>query len=320
MNQPKRRRAPVDWRRALRAWLVQHAQAFIFSLGQLFRNPIGSLLTIAVIGISLALPAGFYLLLVNAQQVTSGWGGSAQITLFLKLGLDDDQAAAVADRLRVHPLIESVRYVSRAQGLAEYRKMAGFAEALDALEENPLPAVVLVQPKFEALAGAEGDRLLGELRALPEVDTAQFDRQWVQRLFAIMDILKRGAIVLAFLLALAVLLIIGNTIRLAIFNRRAEIDINLLFGATHAFVQRPFLYSGFIHGAIGALLAWLLVNGAIRLLSGPATRLAELYSSRFTLAGLDSDQAWYLVGIGGLLGLAGSWVAVQRHLRTSGLA
>ena len=319
MNQPTRRRSAIDWRRAMRAWLLAHAQACIFSVGQLFRSPIGSLLTVAVIGISLALPAGFYLLLVNAQQVTSGWGGSAQISLFMKLDLEKGQAQAVADRLRDHPHIETVSYVSREQGLAEYREMSGFGEALDTLEENPLPDVILVQPKLEALSAAEGDRLLGDLRAIPEVDTAQFDRQWVQRLFAIMEILKRGALIMAFLLAMAVLLVIGNTIRLAIFNRRAEIEINLLFGATHAFVRRPFLYSGFIHGALGALLAWLLINGAIQLLSGPALHLAELYSSRFTLTGLDADAAWYLVGIGGLLGLTGSWIAVQRHLRASGL-
>lgn len=319
MGQPTRRRSPIEWRRAVRAWFLQHAQACVFSVGQLVRNPIGSLLTIAVIGISLALPAGFYLLLVNAQRVTSGWGGSAQITLFLKLELDDFQAQAVADRLRDHPQIDAVSYVSREQGLAEYREMSGFGDALDTLEENPLPAVILVQPNLEALSGGQGDRLLAALRAIPEVDTAQFDRQWVQRLFAIMEILKRAAVIMAILLALAVLLIIGNTIRLAIFNRRAEIEINLLFGATHAFVRRPFLYSGFIHGAAGALLAWLLINGSIRLLSGPVFRLSELYSSRFALAGLDFGAAGYLIGIGGLLGLAGSWIAVQRHLRDSGL-
>jgi cell division transport system permease protein len=302
----------------LAVWFAQHAQACVFSAGQMFRNPVGSLLTASVIGISLALPAGFYLVLANVQQVTTGWGGTARISLFLKIDVAEDRGRALAEELRTRPAIEEVQYISREEALAEYQRMSGFGEALTALPDNPLPAVILVQPSGAGLAGDSGDQLIAELRALPEVDTGQFDRQWVQRLLALLDILRRAILLLAVALALGVLLVVGNTIRLAILNRREEIEINKLFGATNAFVRRPFLYVGMLHGIGGALLAWLLVSLALGLMSDPVSRLAELYSSDFQLSGFGPREVLALVGSGGLLGLLGSWLAVHRHLREIG--
>lgn len=316
MNRPAPRGPQADLKHALLVWLAQHLQALIASIGQAVRYPVSSLLTTAVIGISLALPAGFYLLLENAGAVLSSWGSSAQLALFLNLDVPEERARNLAGEIRGHPQVAAATYLSRAEVLEEYRRMSGFREALEALTDNPLPAVILVQPRTEDAAGDVGERLLADLRQLAEVDAAQYDRQWVQRLYAIMDILERAVLILATLLALGVLLIVGNTIRLAIFNRRAEIEINILFGATNAFIQRPYLYSGLMHGIGGALLAWLLVNGALQLLSAPAARLAELYLSDFALSGLRAREVLCLLATGGALGVAGSWIAVQRHLRT----
>ncbi|MGH8631737.1 MAG: permease-like cell division protein FtsX [Burkholderiales bacterium] len=310
----RRRAAAQDWGRILGAWLDQHAQSFFFSIGQMARNPIGSLLTTAVIGISLALPASFYLMLVNARQVTAGWGGTARISVFMKLDVSEDRARAMAEQLARHAQVEDVHYVSREEALAEYERLSGLGEALRYLDENPLPAMLLVQPRLQGLSGGAGDRLIAELRGLPGVDSAEFDRQWVQRLIALLQIFQRAVIILATLLAVAVLLIIGNTIRLAIYNRRAEIEINKLFGATNAFIRRPFLYSGLMHGLGGAVLALILLHAGLWLLSGPVARLADLYLSEFTLGGLGAREALCLLGAGGFLGLAGSWLAVQRHL------
>ena len=305
---------PGDLGRQTAAWFRQHIQALIYSAGQMYRNPLGSLLTTAVIGISLALPAAFYVILVNSERVAAGWRGTASITLFLKLEVPAERARDLARSLRNRPQIADVRYISADEALAEFRRASGFGDAIDQLQVNPLPGVLLVQPGAEGVGGS-ADTLLAELRGLPETDTAQFDRQWVQRLLALLNILQRAVWILAGLLALAVLLIIGNTIRLSIYNRRTEIEINMLFGATAAFIQRPFLYSGFMHGMLGALLAWMLVSAAVYLLQTPVAELANLYASDFVLAGLDRVEMRKLLGVGGLLGLSGSWLAVQRHLR-----
>jgi cell division transport system permease protein len=301
--------------RYFRIWLYQHAQAFVFSLGEMFRNLFNNLMSIAVIGIALALPAGFYLVLANAQQVMANWDGNIQVTLYLKQGVGEARALSLARYLREQAEVASVNYVSRDQALEEYKRLSGFGDALDALDENPLPSLLLVKPRVDVIDTRRGDELLQRLSVMPEVDTAQVDRQWVRRLLVILQVLQRAVIVLSCLLAVAVLLIIGNTIRLAIFNRKTEIEINKLFGATDAFVRRPFLYSGFIHGLLGGLIAWLLIVLSMKLLDGPVARLAALYHSHFQLTGFSPGEFLALVLAGGVLGLAGSWLAVYRHLK-----
>lgn len=298
-----------------KTWLLQHLQAAVYSLGQLARNPIGSFMTVAVIGIALALPAGFYLILDNAKRVTSGWDMTLQIAVYLKQDVGGDNARQLADELRRDEAIKSVEYISRSDALAEFRQLSGFAEAIDALSENPLPAVLLVQPASAATDTAAFERLLGRLQELPQVDQAKFDRQWLQRLQAIIETVQRAVMVLSFVLGLAVLLIVGNTIRLGIYNRRAEIEITKLFGATDAFIQRPFLYTGFWYGVLGATFAAVLITAAILLLSGPVRDLASLYASNYRLSGASPAQLLALFGTGVGLGLAGSWLSVQRHIR-----
>ncbi|OGT82395.1 MAG: hypothetical protein A3G96_04910 [Gammaproteobacteria bacterium RIFCSPLOWO2_12_FULL_52_10] len=304
----------------LNTWLAQHARALIFSLGQIYKNPIGSLLTMAVIGVSLSLPAGFYILLDNAGRVTANWGGSMQITLFLNPDLADQEIVSLAETLRQHEYIDNIKLIDADEALEEYRRYSGFSEALTALDKNPLPAVILLNPARETIAAGEGEQLLEYLQKLEAVETAQFDRQWANRLFAFIEIFQRVVIVLSALLAFAVLLIIGNTIRLAIYHRRAEIEINKLFGATDAFIQRPFLYSGFIHGIGGSVMAWILLITSIKLLEQPVVKLAGLYASNFQLFSLSSGEVMVLIAIGGSLGLLGSWLAVQRNFKAIGLS
>ena len=311
----KKRSRPGQFKRYFTAWILQHLQAFIASLGQLFRNPIASLLTASVIGIALALPTGFYVILENARQVTSGWEGSIQVTAFLKLDVDEKQAEALADQLEQRDDIRDVELITRAEALEEYRRLSGFADAIDVLEENPLPALLLIRPQLDGLSSQAADELLAALGAMPEIENAQYDQQWVQRLHAIIEIVQRLVLILAVFLALAVLLIVGNTIRMSIYHRREEIEVAKLFGATNGFIQRPFLYSGLWYGLAGGLLACILVGAALLFLQHPADALARLYSGEFELEGLDLRDILLVLGTGILLGLLGSWVSVQRHLR-----
>lgn len=308
-----------SFRHALNTWLIQHLQACLFSLRQLVKNPVGSILTTAVIGVSLSLPAGFYLLLDNAHRLTAGWAGAVQITLFLDMDVGGEAAAALAKTLTGRADVAKVKVIDRDQALGEYTQNSGFGAALTALDENPLPYVLLVQPAGAVMATARADELINHMRSLKQVESAQFDRQWATRLLTFIEIFQRGAYVLSFLLAFAVLLIVGNTIRLAIYNRRAEIEINKLFGATDAFIQRPFLYSGLIHGIGGSIMAWLILLSAAMLLAPPVQHLAALYGSSFHLLGLGARQTLGLIAAGGVLGLAGSWIAVHRHIRAIGL-
>ena len=296
-------------------WLLQHARAFFFSLGQLCRKPAGGLISISVIGISLALPAGFYALLENAQRVTSHLDVASHISLFLPPGIKEERVIALADRLRARSDIVAVDVISPEGALAEYKQNSGFAEALDALGRNPLPFVLVVSPQSIPATSPGDGTLLSELNSLPEVEFGQFDWQWAHRLHQIIEVVQRGVMIAAVLFAGAVLLVVGNTIRMAVYNHRQEIEVHKLFGASDAFIARPFLYSGILHGIVGSLLAWLMLEVSMALLQGPVARLADLYGSRFSLVTLSAGEILGLALSGAGLGLAGSWLSVKRHLR-----
>lgn len=316
MKQQSSRNKPAPSRHGRFAqWLLQHARAFFFSLGQLYRKPAGALLSISVIGISLALPAGFYSLLENAQRATSQLDVAPHLSLFLTPDIDQASVVELAQRLRERADIIGIDVISPDEALAEYRQNSGFAEALDALGRNPLPFVVVVRPQSGSGTEATDDALLAELQALPEVDFGQFDWQWAHRLHQIIEVIQRGVMITAVLFAGAVLLVVGNTIRMAVYNRRQEIEVHKLFGASDAFIARPFLYSGILHGIVGSLLAWLMLEVSMALLQGPVARLADLYGSRFSLVTLSAGEILGLMLIGAGLGLAGSWLSVKRHLR-----
>lgn len=300
----------------IKNYFLRHAQVFFYTLGQLWRTPIATFLTVAVIGITLALPAGLYVVIGNVQRLAQGWEDNGQISLFLKQDVSEAAIEKLAERLRRLPAVSWVDYVSREAALAEFRKLSGFGEALGALERNPLPPVLIVHP---AAAHAHPDALqslLKELRRYKEVDLAQLDLEWVRRLHAMLDLARQAVFILAAGLAVAVLLIVGNTIRLAVLNRREEIEIIKLIGGTNAFIRRPFLYTGMLQGFLGAVLAWLFIGLGLLLLSGPVHRLASLYGSLFTVESMGFLETLFLLFCGALLGWLGSRLAVGRHLRT----
>ncbi len=298
----------------LKNYFIRHAQVALNSLGRLYRAPLASVMTAAVIGIALALPSGLYLLTGNLQRLSTQWDGSASVSLFLHKSVQQQQALALQKRLQQWPEIDSLQLITPDQALEEFKELSGFGDALDALDANPLPFVIAVKPIRDHSGAASAAKLVEKLRDAPEVDLAQLDLQWVKRFNAIVDIVRRAIWVMAALLGLAVLLITGNTIRLEIENRREEIEITKLIGATNAFIRRPFLYSGFWYGVMGSIVAGLLVELAFVQVHGPVRQLAGLYQSGFSLSTLSLGDAFALLVSGTSLGLLGAWLAVSRHL------
>jgi len=300
---------------SFKTYLLRHAQVFFYSLGQLWRTPFSMLMTAAVIGIALALPTGMHVLLKNAQLLSGGWEGAAKLSVFLKTSVSDEQARQFRNRVSKLPEVAEVDYISREQALAEFKNKSGFGDALAALDDNPLPAVVVITPKLQNSDANAVQALADKLKQDKAVEFTQLDRQWVQRLYAIMDIVSRGVIILGAALGLAVVLVVGNTIRLAIQNRREEIVVVKLIGGTDAFIRRPFLYTGFWYGLFGGLIALVLVYLALWIINGPVENLAGMYASTFSLHKLDAGTIFNLLLLSILLGLGGSWLAVGRHLR-----
>jgi cell division transport system permease protein len=296
------------------AWLTRHVQTFVGALGRLGQQPIATLMTMMVIGIALALPTCLHLLIINAKSVSAHWDKAVDLSVYLKIGTPERVAQSLLSRVQARRDVASVRLITADEGLKEFARDLGFAEAVKALEENPLPHTLVVTPRADNLTTEHLESLAADLRELPEVELVQLDTAWVRRLQAILDALQRAVLAAAALLALGVVLIVGNTIRLDIYGRRAEIEITKLVGGSNGFVRRPFLYAGVWYGLGGALLAALLTFVIIAVLSGPIARIASAYASTFRLQGLDAPTLLVLLGAGIALGWLGSFLSASRHL------
>ena len=298
----------------MQIWLKQHAHAFFFSLGQYIKNPINNILTTFVIGISLAFPAGFYVFLNNVQIISANWDKTIEINLFLDTTINEQQANDLANRILKRDDVAQTILIKKDEALTEYKKLSGFSDVLNVLNQNPFPNVILVKPVFKDIDENKTKKLIADLEIIPEIDNLQYDNTWIKRLIHIIKIVKLLTFILSALLAIAVLLVIGNTIRLSIYNYRDEIEITKLFGGTDSFIQRPFLYSGVWYGIFGSIIAWFLIAVSIQILSEPIKNLSTLYASDFNLVGLGITNTLRLFGTGELLGLFGSWISVKRHL------
>jgi cell division transport system permease protein len=301
--------------RSLKSWVGRHLQTLFGSLGRLTAQPLATAMTMAVIGIALALPASFHLLVTNLRTLSGHWDDSIELSMYLEPGQPEARAGTLAAEIEAWPEVGGVKLVTAEEALALFRAGSGLGDAIDALEANPLPHLVAVRPApghedAEAIA-----RLAERLGALPEANIVQADVEWVRRLFAMVEIARRLAALAGGLLAVGVLVIVGNTIRLDIQNRRDEIEVMKLIGGTDGFIRRPLVYGGLWYGLGGGLAALAIVQLGMILLSGPVERLSGLYGSGFRPAGLGASGALALVALGALLGWLGSWISATRHLR-----
>jgi len=302
--------ARVRWN--LRAWREQHRHSLTASLRRLAARPLATTLTLAVLALALTLPLLFWLLLDNARALGGTLEDAGALSAFLKPDRDVAAAQALAARWRERADIATVEVKTPEQGLEEFRSQSGFADALKVLHYNPLPAVLVITPRADAHEA--GAALADELRRDPAVDLVQYDAQWRQRLSAILAAGSRAAGVLALLLALAALLVVGNTVRLDIQGRREEIAVMQLLGASDGFVRRPFLYTGFWYGVLAGGLS-LAVTGLVEwTLAAPLAQLAASYDHRFGLHGLSLAGTLLVLGGSTALGWLGAWLTASRHI------
>ena len=297
------------------SYLLRHAQVLLSSMGHLARSPGSTLMTVCAIGITLALPTLLYLVVQNVEEASRNLQGKAQVSVFLKLDLPTEAAEALRDELSRLDAVASSQLITAEQALDEFRSNSGFGEALDILSDNPLPSSIILHIEDSYDDPAVIEPLVNEISTRPEVDLAQWDMAWVMRLHVILELIQRAVIILAVLLVLAVVIIISNTIRLAILNRRDEIEIMKLIGATNRFIRRPFLYDGVLQGLLGALCAVAIVSVCIKLLQDPVVELITLYRSDFATTGISLRAFAALLAAGSALGWLSARAAVGRYLR-----
>jgi len=297
-----------------RSYWGHHKTSFVDSYVRLMSTPGQTLMTSLVVAIALALPVTLLLALENVDRLGAAWDANPKVSVYLHMRAKQVAIDQLIEEVNAYPEVASVDYLSPDDALVDFQTFSGFGEALSSLEQNPLPATLIVTPKASAMAPEQLQRLAERVREEGIVEEVSMDMDWVRRLQEIMVLGKKVVLALASLLCLGVLLAIGNTIRLAIENRRDEILVTKLVGGTDGFVRRPFLYSGGWYGFFGGVLACAIVGLGYQTIDASVARLASLYQSEFLLEGLNFLAAIKLLAISTVLGWLGSWLAVGRHL------
>ncbi|MSP27821.1 MAG: FtsX-like permease family protein [Methylococcales bacterium] len=299
----------------LHAYRDHHAHALFSSLGRLVTTPFTSIMTIAVLAISISLASGFYITVINIQQLTANLENSNQISLFLKDDVSNETANHLTATIRKNPSVQAVKIITKEQALVEFKAYSGFGEAIDVLDKNPLPIVLQVLPKNTLQDKQELEALFKTVKNLNEVDYTQIDMQWVERLQSIVEVARFGTVLFSVMIGLGVLFIIGNTIRLELHSRRDEVMISKLIGATNAFIRRPLLYTGFWIGFISGVSAWFIVAILMLILREPVEKLSGLYEGDLHLIFLGFIDTLALLLASSLLGVFSSWAALLFQLR-----
>ncbi len=292
--------------------LAEHLRALRFTLRHMLLTPNVSLLNILIIGIALSLPVGGYVLLKSVQTISSQIAGSPQVSVFLASGTGADEIAHIGDKLRQHPGIQRIEFVSRDAALKKLQQSTGLADVIGGLSQNPLPDAFVVYPKGGDAAALEA--LRDDLKTWPHFEHVQLDSAWVRKLEALLNFGRMAVAILAALLSFALIAITFNTIRLQILTRREEIEVAKLIGATDSFIRRPFLYFGLVQGLLGGIAAWLLVAASLQLLNHQVGALTQLYASNFSLRHLSPVDSLTLLGFSAYLGWLGAWFSVSQHL------
>lgn len=287
----------------------------VHSLGEMWRTPLASLMTIAVLGLSLTLPATLFLVVKNVQQVSSGFEEASEISLFVKESMSEQETQTLVKRLALYTEVESVEFISKQQALTEFKDVSGFGQALEYLDSNPLPDVVLVTPTKRHRQPNAAKALLTKLENEREVDFGKLDIAWLERLNALLDLLKESVITIALLLLTSVTLIIGNTIRLSIMDKKEEIQVMKLVGATNTFIHAPFLWTGIWYGVIGGLFAFICIALMMWWLTSAVSSVAGVYQTSFSLIGLTLNEFGALVLLATSLGFIGSYLSVNRYIK-----
>jgi cell division transport system permease protein len=306
-------RSRHSWKHSLRSWFGSHRDSARQAFDRLRHNPLSSAMTIMVMTIVLALPMGLAVLIGQVERLGVDWQRAAQLSVYLQ-DVKGEAADSLLERVIALDQVADAQLLDAELALAEFKQYSGMGDALDQLAYNPLPAVIVVTPVSIEGGASTLEPLRDRLAALEGVDQVQIDLLWIERLTRILALLERFTGGLAVLLVLALLLVMINTIRLAIESRRDEIVVIKLVGGTDAFVRRPFLYIGVLYGLLAGLLAWVLLAIGMGWLNSAVREVATLYQSDFELAGMPSVDGLTLVAGAMLLGLVGAWLAVGRHI------
>lgn len=282
----------------------------------LVKRKLGTFLTILVIAASLTIPTVSYLLWKNIDHAATEFYPEPELTVYLNKNLSDNEANLVVEKIRQFDAdkIENLNFISRQQSLEDFQSWSGFAEALDIIEDNPLPAVVILKPKKAFTTNDEMLTLRNGLQSIKGVQEVRLDNGWLEKLTSLTWLFARVGTVCTILMMIAVFLVIGNVVRTDVANSRASIEVQQLLGATDHFIARPFLYKGMIYGFLGSLLAILFSSVVVSYLMGVVKYVADIFTVKFELNGLDLSEMFFIIVVCIFIGWLSANIATNKHI------
>lgn len=297
-------------------WLRHHVQSAAASVRRLGRAPLALALNIVAVGIALALPLGGFVILENFGALAQRVDADPQLSVFFATDAGKPEIEAVEAELKRAGGVRSLRFVSRGEALRAIRQSEGIGEIVATLKSNPLPDAFVV----DLVPGETGaaEQLAAALRAMPKVARVQFDAAWARRVGGLLRLGRLAVGLLAAVLAVGLVAVTFNAVRLQILTRRDEIELAALIGATDAYIRRPFLYQGAALGLLGGLAAVAIILGMAGLLDREVSDVAQAYGSEFRLR-LPPLRDWATVlAFSTVIGWAGAYASVSKHLHSVG--
>lgn len=299
----------------IRSWRSHHRLVASQSIRRLIATPVSSMMTILVLAVAITLPAALNIAISNVAQLTGQANDNVQMSLYLQNDISDKKARKITADVSRWDSVSGTRYISPQEAKASFNDMEGFAGIIDSLPKNPLPGVIVLTVSEHSLSSEKLINLKKKAMGIKEVASAKIDLEWLQKIHAILGLAQQVAAVLTILLSIGVMLVVGNTIKLSIDNRREEIIVTKLVGATNAFVRRPFLYMGLWFGIGGALIALALISLCKYALTSALESLSLAYGGEIVLSGLGFTNSLVLLVLAALLGWLGAWLAASQHIR-----
>ncbi|RRN01700.1 permease-like cell division protein FtsX [Bibersteinia trehalosi] len=287
----------------------------------LLKRKFATFLTVLVIAVSLTIPTVSYLLWKNTSQAVSQFYPEPELTIYLHKNLAEHDVNVVVENIRhfENEKMENLHYISRQQSMEEFRAWsATLSDALDILDDNPLPAVVVLKPKKAFRSTNHMITFRDGLQQIKGVQDVRLDNDWIAKLAALSTLIARVAITCTLLMFFAVFLVISNSVRSDVANRRASIDVMQLLGATDYFISRPFVYVAMIYGFLGSLLAMLFSMMTISYFTGVVRYVADMFTVKFEIHGFNASEMLLIVVSSVFLGWLSANIATNRYIQKIG--
>ena len=294
---------------------VQSVYVLRAVLADLMKRKFATLLTVLVIAVSLTIPTVSYLLWKNIHHATTQFYPESELTVYLHKNLSEEDANLVVEKIRQQEGVESLNYISRQESLNEFRHWSGFSEELDVLDDNPLPAVVMIKPSKAFNESQQRNELRENLDKIKGVQEVRLDNDWLEKLSALTWLVAHVAIFCTVLMAIAVFLVIGNSIRADVYSNQANIEVMKLLGATDQFILRPFLYTGMIYAVLGGFFACIFSSLTIGYFTGAVKYVTDIFAVNFNLNGLGLVEFLFLLVVCIIMGYIGAWLSATRYIR-----